>query len=330
MQTFSYFLRNDKRLEVFFSSLDKKKEYLLALSGGSDSLFLLYLLKSMGITFVAAHVNHGWRSSAGEEACWLQSLCTQEGIPCIVDHAPSKLFESSRNMEDTARQYRYAWFHSLCTKSQLSGIFLAHHANDQAETILKRVLESAHLYNLRGMSYELEYQGVPLFRPLLHLPKKKLIDVLRTLGIRFIEDETNRDERYLRARMRQKLFPWIEEIFGKNIVAPLLTLSEDSKELAQYLHQQAQPFLANICDQEDAVCLPMPEELMKQPFLAKFVCKEFFRRAGFTVTRHFIQTVYSGISKGTVGVLRLRDQKIVLHNRAIKLIKENLNNISDF
>lgn len=317
----SYFFQNDKRLEAFFSSLDMKKKYLLALSGGSDSLFLFYLLKRIGLSFSSAHVNYGWRPSSNEEAEYLQSLCKKENIPFFVNHVPP-IEQTTKDMENEARRYRYEWFYNLCMKNQLSGIFLAHHANDQAETVLKRLLEGAHFGNLKGMANITDYQGVPLFRPLLHIPKKTILEIVNTLRLNYVQDVTNNDERFLRARMRKKLFPWLEEVFGKNIIPPLLTLSEDSKELAQYLAQQATPYLEKSVNQDGMVALFMPVELMDQMFLAKWVCKEFFNRSGLIVSRHIIQTVYDHLLNNSSVILRVRNREIKIQDRTIKIMKK--------
>lgn len=309
---------NDKRLEVFFADLDMKKNYLLALSGGSDSLFLFYLLKSRGVSFTAVHVDHGWREASYMEAEALRSLCDQENVPMILDRAPLEMKES-KDLENTARQYRYRLFHSLCEQKRLSGIFVAHHADDQAETVLKRVLEGAHLSNLRGMSQRMEYQGVPILRPLLHIPKSLLMHWLDTHKIAYVCDETNADERYLRARMRKKLFPWIEEVFGKKIVPPLLSLSQESEELACYMQQQAQPFLAKVHREDVAVSLEFPQELLGQIFLAKWVLKSFIGQTGVVVSRHFLQTIYDHLVSGSYVCMRLRDKKVVIKARVVMI-----------
>ncbi|BAE81022.1 PP-loop superfamily ATPase [Chlamydia felis Fe/C-56] len=307
----SCLLRNDKRLEVFFSSLDMKKSYLLALSGGSDSLFLLYLLKSRGVSFIAVHVDYGWRESSYREAEELELRCQAEGVPIIVDHVPPE-YRTSRDQENAARRYRYALFHKVCQKKNLSGIFLAHHANDQAETVLKRVLEGAHLSNLKGMRGEVYYEGIPILRPLLHIPKIVLSRTLDAANIHYVHDITNTDERYLRARMRNKIFPWLEEIFGKNITQPLLTLAQDSEELSCYMKQQAQPFLEKIRKENTTLSLEIPKTLIEQVFLTKWVCKEFFYSAGIVASRHFLQTVYDHLNRGLPAQMRLRNKRVIV------------------
>ncbi|AAP05505.1 tRNA lysidine(34) synthetase TilS [Chlamydia caviae] len=307
----SRLLRDDKLLEVFFSSLDMKKSYLLALSGGSDSLFLLYLLKSRGVAFTAVHVDHGWRESSYREAEELKIRCEEEGIPILIDHVPPE-YRTSRDPENAARRYRYTLFHKVCKEQNLAGIFLAHHANDQAETVLKRLLEGASLSNLKGMSPKTSYEDIPLFRPLLHIPKQIIINVLDAENVPCVQDITNTDERYLRARMRKKIFPWLEEIFGKNITQPLLTLAQDSEELSCYMKQQAEPFLENMRKENTTWSIEIPQVLIEQVFLTKWVCKEFFFRAGVVASRHFLQTVYDHLQRKLPAQMRLRDKRVII------------------
>ncbi|EPP34816.1 tRNA(Ile)-lysidine synthetase [Chlamydia ibidis] len=304
-------LEDDKRLEVFFSSLDRKKKYLLGLSGGSDSLFLFYLLKSRGVSFTAVHVDHGWRETSKQEADNLVSLCARENVPCVVERIPDDV-DHTRDQENTARQYRYNFFERLCRDDGFVGVFLAHHANDQAETILKRILEGAHLPNLKGMSEVSNYQGILLLRPLLHLTKNILVDTLESYDIRYVHDVSNTDEKYLRARMRNKLFPWLEEVFGKNVSHPLITLAEESQELSQYLRKQSMPFLSLIQNKDGIWYIEIPDILLDEIFLTKWVCKEFFNRAGASASRYFLQTIYEHLQRRHTIKVRLKNKTVTV------------------
>ncbi|MBQ8498513.1 tRNA lysidine(34) synthetase TilS [Chlamydia sp.] len=308
---------NDKQLEVFFSSLDMKKKYLLALSGGSDSLLLMYILKSRAISFTAVHIDYGWRETSYQEACDLAVLCEQENIPFILDRQENSEYMNTSDIENVARRYRYELFYQLCKEKNFAGVFLGHHADDQAETILKRVFEGAHLGNLRGMSQQGKYKDVPLFRPLLHLLKKQIIEALDGYKIQYVQDITNFDERFLRARMRERLLPYLQDIFGKNVRQPLLSLAKDSAELKEYLDFQAAPFLSRVIDNEFGKFLPVEKELLQVAFLAKWVCKQFFLNQGLVASKSFLQTVYDHLLQGSEVRLRLRDQTVWVKARGV-------------
>lgn len=308
---------NDKQLEGFFSSLDKKKKYLLALSGGSDSLFLMYLLKSRAIFFTAVHVDYGWRETSYQEASDLAALCEQEQIPFILDRPEATDPMDSRDIENAARRYRYELFYRLCKEKCFSGVFLGHHADDQAETILKRVFEGAHLGNLKGMSAQVMYRDVALLRPLLHIPKHKIVEALDSHQVQYVQDITNCNERFLRARMRERLFPYLQDVFGKNIRDPLLSLAGDSAELREYLDQQTAPFLLRVVDNERGKLLPIEQELLKTPFLAKWVCKQFFLNERLVASKSFLQTVYDHLMTGFTARLRLRNRTVLVKARGV-------------
>ncbi|WP_100934142.1 tRNA lysidine(34) synthetase TilS [Candidatus Chlamydia corallus] len=314
----SYLICDDKQLDLFFSSLDEKKRYLLALSGGSDSLFLFYLLKERGVSFTAVHIDHGWRSRSAQEAKELEELCSREGIPFIL-HALTAEEQGDKDLENQARKKRYALLYESYRHLNAGGIFLAHHANDQAETVLKRLLESAHLTNLKAMAERSYVQGVLLLRPLLHIPKSSLREALDARGISYIQDPSNEDERYLRARMRKKLFPWLEEVFGKNITFPLLTLGEESAELSEYLEEQAQPFLSAVTYEKSQRLLPFPDSLIQQAFLGKWVMKKFFNDVGVAVSRHFLQMVYDHLSQSSCATLRMRNKVVIIKPRVVMI-----------
>ncbi len=116
---------------------------------------------------------------------------------------------------------------------------MGHQANDLAETALKRLFEGAHLNRLFGMRKESELQGVVIWRPFLGVPRKAIEAYLVEYKLNPLTDPSNRDPRYLRARMRLSLFPQLEEA-GKNLMRNLLVLAERSSELDGYLARRAE------------------------------------------------------------------------------------------
>ncbi|SPN74102.1 tRNA(Ile)-lysidine synthase,tRNA(Ile)-lysidine synthetase,Predicted ATPase of the PP-loop superfamily implicated in cell cycle control,tRNA(Ile)-lysidine synthetase,PP-loop family [Chlamydia serpentis] len=314
----SYLLSDDKQLDLFFASLDIKKRYLLALSGGSDSLFLFYLLKERGVSFTAVHIDHCWRTTSSQEAKELEQLCLREDVPFVL-HVLTLEEQGDKDLENQARKKRYALLYKSYRQLEAEGIFLAHHANDQAETILKRLLEGAHLTNLKAMAEKSYVQDILLLRPLLHIPKSTLTRALDAREISYIRDPSNEDERYLRARMRKKIFPWLDEVFGKNVTFPLITLGEESAELSDYIEVQAQPFLCAVTYENSHRSLPFPDSLVSQTFLGKWVLKQFFNNAGAIVSRHFLQMVYDHLSQGSCATIRMRNKSVIIKPRVVMI-----------
>ncbi len=211
-------------------------ELLLALSGGADSMALFHCLIKNRIRFQAAHVDHGWRPESGEEARTLKELCDGHGIPFHLKKLDPA--ECVGNLEEASREARYAFFFELLTKTQAAGVLLAHHADDQAETVLKRVLEGAGLSALKGMLPAAVRDGVLLLRPFLDVKKETLKGWLAEQGSDWFEDPTNSDPRYLRSRLRAEILPWLSERFGKDPAKPLCHLGTRMAEMDDYIDKE--------------------------------------------------------------------------------------------
>ncbi|KAF3361406.1 tRNA(Ile)-lysidine synthase [Chlamydiales bacterium STE3] len=229
-------MRLSCRLESFF----KKKTFkrlLVGLSGGPDSLALLFLLmtlcKKYSFEIGVAHINHGWRKESAEEAHYLERLSGKLKLPFFLHTLNPALLKG--NLENASRNERLAFFQKVCKEEKYDALVLAHHADDQAETVLKRCLEGANLFALHGMEAKSKWKEMTILRPLLFAHKKELLDYLQQLKISYFTDSTNSDERFLRGRMRKKILPFINQEFGKNIRDPLCRLGQNALELNEYV-----------------------------------------------------------------------------------------------
>ncbi|WP_213318152.1 tRNA lysidine(34) synthetase TilS [Chlamydiifrater volucris] len=312
-------LFKDNQLELFFSSLDKKKRYLLALSGGPDSTFLFHVLILYKISFIAAHVDHGWREESFLEASLLRKLCEEHGISFFCRSIDKKDWGEG-DLENVAREARYAFFREICEQEGLSGVFVGHHADDKIETVLKRIFEGAGLASLSGPR-ELSYMfSIPVIRPLLHLRKQDIEDKLQRANISYFFDKTNLEDRFLRARMRKSIIPCIQKKFGKNIVAPLLALAKDSDELSEYINQESAVYFKEIFRSDAKVSITLPVALLQKPFLAKQVIKRFFVMEEMGVSRHTVLAVYQHVVQGTREVsMRVNGKSIDISRNTISI-----------
>ena len=222
--------------------------FLLALSGGCDSLSLFYILLEIfagrSAPFHVAHIDHGWRDSSAQEAVQLKQLCHKYDLTFHVQTlSPS---DAIGNLENHCRNQRLKFFKQVCRQFKLIGVFLGHHQNDQAETILKRVLEGAHWSNLAGISEKSEIGQLKLFRPLLKVSKQQLEDYLAEIKIEPIQDFSNFDSKFLRARMRQKIIPSLEKEFGKNIEKSLVKLANSFQNINRDYDEEVAIYLKKI------------------------------------------------------------------------------------
>lgn len=182
---------------------------LLGLSGGADSLALMFLLqelqKEVAFELSCVHVNHHLRREADEEAAWLRSLLSGMSVPLLVKDVN---VPQGASLEAQARQVRYTAFHQALMETGAQVLALAHHADDQAETMLMRLMHGTGPSGLCAMG---ERNG-NLWRPLLLTPKALLIDFLKQRNQRWIEDATNSDLCILRNAVRHRVTPEMERL----------------------------------------------------------------------------------------------------------------------
>lgn len=200
-------------------SAARGKRLLIALSGGADSVALAVLLaearQAYELTLFAAHVDHGIRPESGDDAAFCRVLCEALDIPfylCAVD-VPSAARQSGDGLETAARELRYRQLRRLQNETRSDYIALAHHLNDQAETVLMHLSRGAGLDGLRGMR-ELD-EAAKLYRPLLNMRKSELTDCLRERGFGWREDATNRVADNPRNALRLNVIPEIERWYPR-------------------------------------------------------------------------------------------------------------------
>jgi tRNA(Ile)-lysidine synthase len=185
----------------------------LAVSGGPDSIAMLFLAAAAFPGEVAAAtVDHGLRPEAASEARFVGELCSKLGIP--HRHLKVEVDPSRSSVQRAAREARYAALAQWCEDEDRLWLATAHHADDQAETLLMRLIRGAGVAGLAGIRPAMPLPGsqARLIRPLLGWRRETLATVVEQAGIRAIDDPSNRDERYDRARLRRRLrdASWIE------------------------------------------------------------------------------------------------------------------------
>lgn len=182
---------------------------LVGLSGGADSVALLLLLLERGGRIEAAHVNHGLRGedSDGDEA-FVRALCAEKGVPLRVYRAAPP----DNPGEDWARRARYGFLRQAMRETGADALALAHHRDDQAETLLMHLMRGAGPTGLTGMASDAMIDGIRVVRPLLGVSGRELRDMLAERGQPWREDATNRDPRYLRNAIRLEVMPIMERL----------------------------------------------------------------------------------------------------------------------
>jgi len=206
---------------------------VVAVSGGPDSVALLHVLKElsreMDLSLVAAHVNHGLRGEESDrEEEGVRSLADSWGIP-FVRHSPDVAAfarEAGVGLQEAARIKRYEWLEAVARERGCDRIAVGHHADDQAETVLMRILRGTGADGLSGIPARRTLNGrVELIRPLMRIHKKELLDHCASHGLPYFIDSSNLDRKYFRNRIRLEVLPYLERL-NPNLAEGLLRLAD--------------------------------------------------------------------------------------------------------
>lgn len=257
--------------------------YVLALSGGCDSLCLLFLLQALqeteGISFCAVHVNHGLREEAGADEAFCVSRCAALGIPLMVYREPVAREAEKRGLgqEECGRLLRYERLSQAARLFRADGILTAHHRDDQAETLLFQLLRGSGVPGLKGMPpLGHTAQGIPLIRPLLRIPRGDLEACLREMGEGWQEDGSNQDTVYSRNYIRHVLLPACENRFPK-AGAHIASAAVHLEEVHRYMEEQARLWLA---EHRQGNVLPLPAFRNTPPALRFYIWRGFLEDSG--------------------------------------------------
>ncbi|HEU0265427.1 MAG TPA: tRNA lysidine(34) synthetase TilS, partial [Geobacterales bacterium] len=184
---------------------------VVAVSGGVDSVFLLHLLQQLQgipLRLIVAHLNHQLRGKESDgDAVFVADLARNQGLPfelAVEDVAQIARLEKL-SLEDAGRRVRYAFLNEVADRFGARVIALGHHADDQAETFLMRLLRGAGSSGLGGMM--ISSRDGRYVRPLLSVTREQIVTAARKAGLLWREDASNADVTYLRNRLRHELLP---------------------------------------------------------------------------------------------------------------------------
>jgi tRNA(Ile)-lysidine synthetase-like protein len=190
-------------------NLPKSAQVIVAVSGGVDSMVLLHLVREVWSLsqITVAHFDHKIRPSSGDVSRWLQQHCTEQGFSQFVLGKRT----GNKTSEEALRNERYEFLKKAQTDTGASIVLLAHHANDQLETFLMRLLRGSGVHGLSSMAGK---NGV-FVRPLLKLSKAELSAFAQKHEIPFREDETNQETVFFRNQIRNELTPKLVELSAR-------------------------------------------------------------------------------------------------------------------
>ena len=263
------------KIKAFISKhhlVSRGDELILGVSGGADSMMLLYYFFSYqeeyGVRLKVAHVHHGLRLTADLDAQLVEETCKAYQIPFFRHDCNIKEIARERRIseEEAGREERYNFFISLLNAN--GKIVTAHNMNDQAETMLMRFVRGTDIKGLAGILPKRDQ----IIRPILCLTREEIETYCKEKGIKYRDDETNFQPIYTRNKMRLECIPYVKEHFNPSIVTSLGRHSE--------LYQEEDEFLTiytkeqfEVCCLQDSEYWMLLEEKMKwlHPYMQKRV-----------------------------------------------------------
>lgn len=215
------------------SGVSPTERLLVAFSGGRDSVSLVEALLRGGFNeLTLTHLDHSLRPESATETNWVKHFARARNLDCVTGRIPVAELAASlgKGLEETARDARYKFFAKVALDRSIPKIVLAHHADDQIETLIFRLLRGAGMGGLSGMAPQSERHtngfSFTLLRPMLAIWRTEIDAFLAKLGVPFLEDPSNAKHDFTRNRIRHVLLPEMENVMRRPVREALWRTAE--------------------------------------------------------------------------------------------------------
>jgi tRNA(Ile)-lysidine synthase len=259
--------------------LQTGNSFLLAVSGGVDSVVLCDLAFHAGLKFTIAHCNfslRGEESDRDEE--FVRNLGPSFNCPVLVRKFDTSVFAASNkcSLQEAARLLRYEWFHQLEQENNFTATLLAHHANDNIETVLMNFFRGTGLEGLTGMK---EYTPTgKSFRPMLSFTRKEIEAYARFRNINWVEDSSNLSSKYTRNFFRNEIIPAISKVYPE-VEQNILDNIYRFRSINLFYQASVREIIQSLCEKKDTeIRIPVKKLVGLNSPLLLF---EIFRQYGF-------------------------------------------------
>lgn len=254
--------------------IKKGDNIIVGVSGGGDSVCLFLILKELslkvGFNLFAVHVNHGIRGiTATRDELFSKALCDREGVSCEVYHLDvvEKARVEKLTIEEAGRKARYEVFEKESKEHNNAKIAVAHHINDQAETVLFNMIRGS---GLKGMGGILPVRD-NIIRPLLCVTKEEILKYLNEKGEAYCTDETNEDDLYSRNSIRNNVINTLEKIQPESVTHIANTAAE-LREAQEFIEDVAQNlFNENVTKSEEGYFINVKSLKNEKPIILRYI-----------------------------------------------------------
>ena len=226
-----------------YELIKKGDKIVVGLSGGPDSVCLLHILSRMkdewDLEIYAAHLNHQIRGiEAQKDAFYISKLCEEMGITFFIKsiNVPEYCEKNGVSIEEGARQLRYEMFSEIKDKTKANKIAIGHNLNDQAETILMRIMRGTGLQGLKGIDY---IRDDVIIRPILDIERKDIEEYCKHYKLNPRIDQSNLESIYTRNKIRLDLIPYMKDNFNSNVIESIVRMGNSLRSDNDYLENEA-------------------------------------------------------------------------------------------
>lgn len=298
--------------------LNSNDLYLVALSGGADSVALLLLLHEHGYKVHAAHCNfhlRGDESDRDEQFC--VDLCNRLGIELHRVHFDTQTYAELHkvSIEMAARELRYKWFSQLCQDLGAAGVCVAHHRDDSVETVLLNLVRGTGLRGLTGIQPKHHTKGQTLcvIRPLLCVSRAEIEDFLTQRGQQYVTDSTNLEADVMRNKIRLQVLPMLRELNP--------AVAENIQRTTENLAEAQQVLDAIVSDYKNSNILDLNE--LKKFGSSEYVIFEWLKNYGFNgnQVRQILDADCGGTVSSVSGYEVLKDRSRLIVEQTMKPTK---------
>ena len=210
--------------------IERGDKVLIAVSGGSDSLGLLYILnslkKQLNFSIHIAHLDHMLRRDSHKDKIFVEKVAKKLDLPLTASAINVRALLRKSSQEEVARNVRFSFLFKVARQAGVDKIALGHTLDDQAETVLMRILRGSGLQGLSGIFPKRTIDQFVIVRPLIELSRREIQKFLKKRKIKYRTDHTNQENIYFRNRIRNRLLPLLEKDYNPNIKQCLANMAQ--------------------------------------------------------------------------------------------------------